>query len=466
MPTENEIEMLRAARAAGITSREEMANFMGQMGHESGGFTRLEESFRYTRSIDQIPVASARRLGDEALEAARLAALDGRPQELGRLMYGNRMGNDDAGDGYLYRGRGYTQLTGESTYRNAGTALNLDLVNNPDLAANRDNAQRIALWYWQERVPQADRDDVTRATARINGGDNGLPDRLNRADAWRAVLTPEFVADLDAGRVRAGAGVAPAVGRPAMEDGALRRLETGEEVRQLNDNLRALNIRADRNVQVPAGQTFTEQTEQAVRRFQEQQQLPVTGRADPDTLQAVNRAIEQRQREQPQQNAPAQPPGEQAPAQRPGRRAESDVVPLNDANHVNREMYATLLGGVRERGATLGLTASSRDEDLAAGLTAEARQRGLTSIGFAQFTPEGNRVAMTDTANPSAEWAKTAVGDVPRLVQQPLEDSSRQVAEANRAQGLRQDAPSQQQTLDQNQNQGQNNPTIRGPSQA
>lgn len=86
MPTENELQMLRAARAAGMTSREEMANFMAQMGHESGGFTRLEESFRYTRNIDQIPVQSARREGDEALEAARLAALDGRPQELARLM--------------------------------------------------------------------------------------------------------------------------------------------------------------------------------------------------------------------------------------------------------------------------------------------------------------------------------------------------------------------------------------------
>jgi putative chitinase len=468
MPTENEIEMLRAARAAGINTRAEMANFMGQMGHESGGFTRLEEGFRYTRGIDQIPVASARREGDEALEAARLAALDGRPQELGRLMYGNRMGNDDAGDGYLYRGRGYTQLTGESNYRDAGTALNLDLVNNPDLAANRDNAQRIALWYWENRVPQADRDDVTRATVAINGRTNGLPDRLDRYDAWHAVLTPEFIADLDAGRVVAGAGVGPAAGRPAMEDNALRRLETGDEVRQLNDNLRALNIRADRDREVPAGQTFTSQTEQAVRRFQEQQQLPVTGRADPDTLQAVNRAIEQqqRQREQQQQNAPVQPPGEQAPGRPQGRRAESDVVPLNDPNHVNRDMYATLLGGVRERGASLGLTASSRDEDLAAGLTAEARQRGLTAVGFAQFTPEGNRVAMTDTPNPYAEWARTATGDVPRLANQPMEESSRQVAEANRAQGLRQDAPSQQQTLDQNQTQGQNNPTIRGPSLA
>jgi putative chitinase len=97
MPNENELALLRAARGAGMTSREEMANFMAQMSHESSGFTRMEEGFRYTRGIHQIPVRSAWREGAEALESARLEALQGRPQELGRLMYGNRMGNDDAG---------------------------------------------------------------------------------------------------------------------------------------------------------------------------------------------------------------------------------------------------------------------------------------------------------------------------------------------------------------------------------
>src|SRR3546814_4281445 len=139
MPTRNEIAMLDAARAAGITSRDELANFMGQLSHESGGFRTLEESFRYTRGIDQIPVASAFREGRDALETARLDALAGRPQELARLMYGGRMGNDDDGDGYLYRGRGFIMLTGEDNYRTRGDAVGLDLVGDPELAAERDN---------------------------------------------------------------------------------------------------------------------------------------------------------------------------------------------------------------------------------------------------------------------------------------------------------------------------------------
>ena len=444
MPTQNEIDMLRAARDAGITSREEMANFMGQMGHESLGFTRLQESFIYSRGIHQIPVQSAMREGPEALEAARLDAMQGRPQELARLMYGGRMGNDDAGDGYLYRGRGYTQLTGEANYRDAGAALDLDLVRNPDLAAERGNAQRIALWFWQERVPEADRDDVSRAGYAINGGTNGLEDRHERYDAWHALLTPEFVADFDAGRIQAGRGVMPADNRPAMEDGALRRLETGQEVRDLISDLRTLGIRDDRNREIPAGDNFTARVEQGIRRFQEQQELPITGRADPATLEAIDRLVQARG--QPQNaprpapadapdapNAPDQQRGRAPVAEPAGRGAAIDPLPLNHPEHPHRDTYRFFLNVAQERSASLGLGANDKDEILAAGLTSVALRRGMVDgVGFAAFSPDGTQVAMTDTRNPSAEWARTGVGKVPELLQQSMDDSSRIVADVSR----------------------------------
>jgi putative chitinase len=307
MPTRNEIAMLNAARDAGITSRGELANFMAQLSHESGGFTTLEESFRYTRGIDHIPVESAFREGRSALEAARLDALEGHPQELARLMYGGRMGNDDAGDGYLYRGRGFIMLTGEENYRTRGEATGLDLSGNPDLAADRDNASRIAVSYWQDRVPAADRDDVSASTLAINGGENGLADRYNRFDAWYAQLTPEFMADLAAGRVQPGNGVAPVAGLAANADGILRRGETGAEVTQLRADLHTLGIRDGRDRELTNVGSFDATVEQAVRRFQEQQGLPINGRAGPETLESLRAALEL-QRQQP----PARAPGSEA----------------------------------------------------------------------------------------------------------------------------------------------------------
>nr|WP_164514337.1 hypothetical protein [Xanthomonas axonopodis] len=139
MATDRETGLLQAAYAAVITRPDELANFMAQVGHESGGLNRLEEGFRYARGPSQVSskVRSALREGPETLEEARLDALRGQPEKLAELMYGGRMRNDEPGDGYLYRGRGYIQLTGKDQYREAGEALKLDLVAHPDWPRNR-----------------------------------------------------------------------------------------------------------------------------------------------------------------------------------------------------------------------------------------------------------------------------------------------------------------------------------------
>lgn len=56
---------------------------------------------------------------------------------------GDMLGNVNAGDGYLYRGRGYVQLTGRANYAKASAKLGLDLVHLPDLALVPANAAQI-----------------------------------------------------------------------------------------------------------------------------------------------------------------------------------------------------------------------------------------------------------------------------------------------------------------------------------
>ncbi|WP_369929867.1 hypothetical protein [Xanthomonas sp. NCPPB 2632] len=124
MTTQREADFLAAAYASGITSPKELANLMGQVSHESGGLTRMEESFRYPGGLKDVPVASARNSPDG--ESAHQAALDGDPKPLAELMYGGKMGNAP-GEGYTYRGRGYIQLTGHDNYEAMGNALGLNL---------------------------------------------------------------------------------------------------------------------------------------------------------------------------------------------------------------------------------------------------------------------------------------------------------------------------------------------------
>lgn len=53
------------------------------------------------------------------------------------------LGNDFPGDGALYAGRGYVQLTGRRNYRKAGEKTGYPLEGNPDLAMRPDIAATI-----------------------------------------------------------------------------------------------------------------------------------------------------------------------------------------------------------------------------------------------------------------------------------------------------------------------------------
>jgi hypothetical protein len=57
----------------------------------------------------------------------------------------HELGNDTAGDGFRYRGRGFVQLTGKANYRKASKALGLanQLVDTPELALNPANSYAI-----------------------------------------------------------------------------------------------------------------------------------------------------------------------------------------------------------------------------------------------------------------------------------------------------------------------------------
>ena len=64
-------------------------------------------------------------------------------------LYGNRtdIGNrPNTDDGYTYRGRGFAQLTGRANYEKMGQIMGVDLLNNPDLAADPILAARITVY--------------------------------------------------------------------------------------------------------------------------------------------------------------------------------------------------------------------------------------------------------------------------------------------------------------------------------
>lgn len=81
------------------------------------------------------------------------------------------------GDGYLYRGRGFVQITGLANYAKAAGKLGVDLIANPDAALNPTVAAQILVrgcsegWFTGKKLSDYLPDDFRNARRVVNGTD-------------------------------------------------------------------------------------------------------------------------------------------------------------------------------------------------------------------------------------------------------------------------------------------------------
>lgn len=138
-----------------INAPARQAAFLAQVAHESG-------QLRYVR------------------ELASGNAYEGRED----------LGNAVTGDGVRYKGRGLIQITGRANYAAAMLALDIDCLDTPELLEQPANAARSAAWFWKTHGLNelADAGDQVKITRRINGGTNGLAERLAFFEAAQKVI--------------------------------------------------------------------------------------------------------------------------------------------------------------------------------------------------------------------------------------------------------------------------------------
>jgi putative chitinase len=99
-------------------------------------------------------------------------------------VYANRMGNGDerSGDGWKYRGRGLIQITGKNNYVKFSEFMGISLEKITEYMETYDGAMTSACWFWDLNALNtlADTGNIKEMTKKINGGYNGLEDRLNK----------------------------------------------------------------------------------------------------------------------------------------------------------------------------------------------------------------------------------------------------------------------------------------------
>ena len=142
-----------------------MAMFLSQIGHESGSLQFVREVWGPT---------------------------DAQMRYEGRIDLGNTL----PGDGFRFRGRGLIQTTGRANYRHVRDRLRKggyrcpDFEQEPELLEEPQWAALSACDYWEMRKcnEAADAGNFEMVTRLVNGGLNGLDDRLNRWERAKRVL--------------------------------------------------------------------------------------------------------------------------------------------------------------------------------------------------------------------------------------------------------------------------------------
>jgi putative chitinase len=170
----------------GIDTTQREAAFVSQCAHESAGFTALQENLNYRAE-------SLMRVWPKYFPTIEIATQYAHhPEQIANRAYANRMGNGNeaSGDGWKFRGRGLIQLTGRANYTAFATTVNMTPDQVVEYAETFDGAVQTACWFWNTNNLNryADVNDIKTMTQRINGGLNGLDDRVAKYNLAQQVL--------------------------------------------------------------------------------------------------------------------------------------------------------------------------------------------------------------------------------------------------------------------------------------
>lgn len=167
-----------------------MAHFLGQCAHESANFTKFTENLNY--SAEGLMKTFKKYFPNLGIAKQ----YERNPEKIANYVYANRGGNgsESTGDGYKYRGRGAIQLTLKNNYRAFDVFVPENIIENPNLVSSK-YALTSAAWFWSTNNLNKLADKgienahISAVTKVINGGQNGLSDRIDLTEKFYNILS-------------------------------------------------------------------------------------------------------------------------------------------------------------------------------------------------------------------------------------------------------------------------------------
>jgi putative chitinase len=185
------VTLAKIKQECNISNDVQLAHFVGQCHHETGGFMASVENLNY--SAQGLLRTFAKYFPTNAL--ATMYAR--KPEMIANRVYASRMGNGNeaSGDGWKYRGRGAIQLTGKNNYQAfANYVKDQSIMDNPDLVATKYFFKSADFFFDNNKLWDICRNDISdktiqALTRRINGGFKGLEDRIVQTKKYYLILT-------------------------------------------------------------------------------------------------------------------------------------------------------------------------------------------------------------------------------------------------------------------------------------
>ena len=182
-------EIVEATQKYNANTPLRLAHFLAQCSHESDTFRLVRENLNY--SAQGLKTTFKKYFPTDELANAYAR----QPEKIANRVYANRMGNGDekSGDGWKFRGRGFIQLTGKDNYKAFGDFIKEDILSNPDLVATKYPLTSAIFFFNKNKIwdvcDKGDTDEiVTKVTRIVNGGTNGLQDRLNKFKIYKNLI--------------------------------------------------------------------------------------------------------------------------------------------------------------------------------------------------------------------------------------------------------------------------------------
>lgn len=232
-PVENVRAVEKAMDKAGFMNPYLRVGILSTIAKESSFKPKNEYSYKNT-SNSRLRSIFGRRLS--GINEEQLTTLKNNDVAFYEKIYGGRYGNEDYGDGFKYRGRGFNQLTFRGSYEKYAKLTGHPIDKNPDLLNNVNVASDVLIAFFKSRlkgIPKearfpvrdinkfTDQDTATYTVVSANAGwgkdvRTSHPETLQRAKQNESIFqyAPEYFKNFSSGRLG---------GSDGSDEGLIRR---------------------------------------------------------------------------------------------------------------------------------------------------------------------------------------------------------------------------------------------------